>query len=371
MFNFYRINILIILFLYFFQTTCNWDNSPKLNFIIPNLPASNSNNSIDPCLNRSPSNPNSLIVTTTNSPSSITMQWVNPTDCPIGGVIIRRKMESSPTDSKDGTPISANSDNSGFTDNSVSSSMLYYYKIFLYDKTGSFYSSGLSAVAIAGSTTVIPQKVENNTITLDGLDTESAWTNSPKISFSYPVLSEYLDYTGGFDLTVSGYIRFAYDSNNFYIFYHTDDKFLRVDNSGIPWIDDSIELFFDMDYSRSTSPDTNDFKFILTPSNTTDNLYQKGNGFWWDTWTPTISQAIYTNACTLNSDGDIDSGWNMEISIPFSVLGLSSINPDQIIGFTFYINDDDLSAFSGTQHMFRWTSGTVHDQPNTWGILKF
>jgi hypothetical protein len=298
------------------------------------------------------------------------MQWVNPTDCPLGGVVIRRKLGSSPTDSKDGTLITANSDNSGFTDTSVSTSLLYYYKIFLYDKTASLYSTGLSAVAIAGLTSVIPLKVSDNSITLDGLDTDSAWTNSPKISFDYSVLSDYADYTGGSDLNVTGYIRFAYDSQYFYIFYHTDDKFLRVDNSGVPWIDDSIEVFFDMDYSRSSSPDTKDFKLILSP-NQSDNLYNKGNGLWWDTWSPTITQAVYQNACTINHDGDIDSGWNLEVRIPFSDLGVSSISPDQIIGFTFYINDDDLSAFSGAQHMYRWTSGTAHDQPATWGILKF
>jgi hypothetical protein len=123
--------------------------------------------------------------------------------------------------------------------------------------------------------------------------------------------------------------------------------------------------------STTSSPDTNDFKFIFSPANPENNLHQKGNGFGWSTWTPSVTQAIYTNACTYNTDGDIDSGWNMEMKIPFSVLGVTSISPDQIIGFTFYINDDDLVAFSGDQHMFKWTSGTVHDQPNTWGILKF
>lgn len=346
------------------------NNNPKLKGVLPNYNQT-ANAVIDPCANITPSNPKSLIISTTSSPASIIMEWTNPTDCPIGGVIVRRKTTSSPSDYSDGVSISVNSNNTSFTDNSVSSSVLYYYKIFIYDKTGTLYSSGLSAVGIAGSTTVIPIKVDDNSFTLDGLDSESGWTNSPKISFSFSVLSSYTDYTGGSDPNVTGYIRFAYDSSNFYIFYHTDDKFLRTDDNGSPWTDDSIELFFDMDYNRSSSPDTDDFKFIFTPANPTNNYFQKGNGVTWITWTPTVNQAIYTNGCTYNTDGDIDSGWNMEMKIPFSVLGVSSITADQIIGFTFYINDDDLVAFSGTQHMFKWTSGTVHSQPNTWGILKF
>lgn len=350
-------------------SNCKINDDPKFKMMIPNFTGSSPVN--DPCANKTPSNPASLTISTTSSPDSISMQWTNPADCPIGGVIIRRKTGSSPSDYKDGVAISVDANNTGFTDSSVSPSVLYYYKIFLYDKTTTLYSSGLSAVAIAGSTTVVPAKVDDNSFTLDGLDSETAWATSPKISFNYSVLSYHADYTGGSDPNVTGYIRFAYDSSNFYVFYHTDDKYLRTDNTGAPWVDDSIEVFFDMDYSRSSSPDTNDFKFIFSPANPENNLHQKGNGFGWSTWTPSVTQAIYTNACTYNTDGDIDSGWNMEMKIPFSVLGVTSISPDQIIGFTFYINDDDLVAFSGDQHMFKWTSGTVHDQPNTWGILKF
>ncbi|HMV44783.1 MAG TPA: sugar-binding protein [Leptospiraceae bacterium] len=351
--------------------SCSMDNSPKLKGFFPNVNATASNQQVDSCISATPSNPTSVTITTTTSPDSIRMQWTNPTDCPIGGVIVRRKTGSSPSDYKDGTSISVNSNNTSFTDNSVSPSVLYYYKIFIYNTAGTLYSSGLSAVAIAGSTSVVPTKVGDNVFTLDGLDSESAWASSPKISFSFPVLSSYLDYTGGGDLNVTGYIRFAYDSSNFYIFYHTDDKYLRTDDTGAPWTDDSVELFFDMGYDRSTSPDTNDFKFIFTPANPSNNFFQQGNGAGWSTTNPTVGQAMYTSGCTFNTDGDIDSGWNMEMKIPFSILGVSSIAQGQVIGFTFYINDDDLSAFSWAQHMFAWTTGTVHSQPNTWGILTF
>ncbi|HMY69970.1 MAG TPA: sugar-binding protein, partial [Leptospiraceae bacterium] len=78
-----------------------------------------------------------------------------------------------------------------------------------------------------------------------------------------------------------------------------------------------------------------------------------------------------TAGSTLNNDADTDSGWNLEVQIPFTDLGISSISPGQVIGFTFWVNDDDLSAFTGTQHYFRWTTGTLSANPSTWGILQF
>ncbi len=325
----------------------------------------------DACTNSAPSNPSSLTVSSTSAPASVSMSWTNPSNCTLKGVLIKRKTGSSPVDTSDGTSVTANSDNAGFTDSSVSTGNTYYYKIFLYNSSDQ-YSSGAGAAVRPGSTTLIPSKIADSSITLDGQDTETAWAGVPKIDFSFPVVPTFSDYTGGNDLNVTGYIKFAYDTNNFYIFYHTDDKYLRVDNSGAPWTDDSIEVFFDMGFNRTATPDTNDFHLIMTPrSGASYENYGKGTGAAWGVWTPAITRVSYTAGSTLNTDADTDSGWNLEVQIPFSDLGISSISPGQVIGFTFWVNDDDLVAFSGAQHYFRWTTGTQSSNPSTWGILQF
>ncbi|HMV77768.1 MAG TPA: sugar-binding protein [Leptospiraceae bacterium] len=332
---------------------------------------STSTSDSDSCASSAPDNPANLTVTSSSSPASVSMSWTNPSDCRLKGVLIKRKTGSSPSNVNDGISVDANSDNAGFTDSSVSTGNTYYYKIFLYNGKDQ-YSSGTGAAVRPGSTTLIPSKIADSSIILDGLDSETAWSGVPKIDFSFPVVPTFTDYTGGNDLNVTGYIKFAYDTNYFYIYYHTDDKYLRVDNAGTPWTDDSIEVFFDMGFNRTSVPDTNDYHLIMTPrSGASYENYGKGTGTVWGVWSPSIVKASNTAGSTLNNDADTDSGWNLEVQIPFTDLGISSISPGQVIGFTFWVNDDDLSAFTGTQHYFRWTTGTLSANPSTWGILQF
>lgn len=325
----------------------------------------------DSCTSTAPINPTGILLTTSTTPNKISLTWTNPSNCKLKGVLIKRKIGSIPSDINDGTTISANSDNASMDDTTVSTTTLYYYKVFLYNDADQ-YSTGTIASGMLGTTSIIQTVVANNSIVIDGQENDTAWSSTPKINFSFPVVPTFTDYTGGADLNVTGYIRFAYDTNNFYIFIHSDDKLLRVDNAGAPWTDDSIEVFFDFGFNRTTTPDTNDFHAIITPrSGASYEGYWKGTGAAWGAWTPTITRSNYTTGCTLNTDGDTDAGWNMEIQIPFSDLGIAGITAGQVIGFTFWVNDDDLVGGSGTQHYFPWTTGTASTNPSTWGILQF
>lgn len=353
-------------FLVLLMFGCTKHPSPEIGGFIPNLFGTVT----DSCASSAPSNPSGISITTSNSPARVSVAWTNPANCNLKGVLVKRKTGSSPTGISDGTTIEVNSNYTSFDDNSVSASTLYYYKIFLYYNNDQ-YSSGTGIAALVGSTTIVPSAVSGGSITIDGQDSESVWSTSPKISFSFPVVPTFSDYTGGGDLNVTGYVRFAYDSDNFYIFYHSDDKYLRVDNSGSPWIDDGIEMFFDMGFNRTATTDSNDYHIIVTPrtGGGYENYGKGGPG--WVAWTPAVTRANYTGSCTLNTDGDTDTGWNIEMKIPFTDLGIAGITPGQVIGFTFWVNDDDLAAFSGSQHWFRWTSGTLSTNPSTWGILQF
>lgn len=324
----------------------------------------------DSCTSTAPTNPTGILLTTSTTPNKISLTWTNPSNCKLNGVLIKRKIGSIPSDINDGTTISANSDNASMDDTSVSTATLYYYKVFLYNDAVQ-YSTGTIASGMLGTTSIIQTVVSDNSIVIDGLDNDTAWNSTPKISFSFPVVPTFADYTGGADLNVTGYIRFAYDANNFYIFIHSDDKFLRVDSTGNPWLNDGIELFFDMGFNRTATTDANDFHIIVTPlTGASYENYGKG-GPGWLAWTPSVTRSNYTTGSTLNNDADTDAGWNIEMKMPFTDLGISGITAGQVIGFTFWVNDDDLVAGTATQHYFRWTTGTSSTNPSTWGILQF
>ncbi|MBP6739882.1 MAG: hypothetical protein KA146_07810 [Leptospiraceae bacterium] len=344
-------------------------STPPTNTPVGNTPTTPPSTT-DDCTSTAPSDPIGILVTTSTSPNKISITWTNPSNCKLKGILIKRKVGSIPADINDGTDITANSDNASLDDTSVSTATLYYYKIFLYNDSNQ-YSTGSIASGMLGTTTVIQTRVTDSSIVIDGLDNETAWSSTPKISFSFPVVPTFADYTGGADLNVTGYIRFAYDTNNFYIFYHTDDKFLRVDSAGNPWLNDGIEVFFDMGFNRTTTTDANDYHIVSAPlSGVSYENYGKG-GPGWLAWSQSVTRSNYTTGSTLNNDADTDAGWNMEMKIPFTDLGISEITAGQVIGFTLWINDDDLVAGTATQHYFRWTTGASSTNPSTWGILQF
>lgn len=243
-------NLLVRLFNYFFIKKfflfciplficCSWERPVRIKgiFTLPKIleqakaPAAG----IDPCSSTVPSEPTAVNISSSSSPLSVSASWTNPKDCVPETVTVVRKAGSVPSDRNDGVSVPVNSDKSSFTDTGTVLNMLYYYKIFLGNKGGT-YSKGTSFPVMAGSTSMVLAKIPDSSIVLDGMDSEPAWSNTPKISFSFPVVPAYSDYTGGNDLNVSGYIRFAYDSSYLYVFYHTDDKYLRADSYGIPWL---------------------------------------------------------------------------------------------------------------------------------------
>ena len=366
---------LSLLFCCVFFTGCMWERPVKIKgiFTLPKiLEQATGAAGTDSCSSKIPSEPTAVSISSTVSPLSVSVRWTNPKDCTPETVTVVRKTGSVPSDKTDGTSIPVNSDKAGFTDTNVSASTMYYYKIFLGNRSGT-YSKGTSVPVMAGSTSVVMAKIPDSSVVMDGMDSDSVWSSAPKISFSFPVLPTYADYTGGNDLNVTGYIRFAYDSSYLYIFYHTDDKYLRIDSPGAPYDDDSVELYFDFGFHR-TSIINNDNSYrvlILTPFAGSSAEGQSDLGGWWNYWGFSGDVCIYSPGTTLNYDGDIDNGWSMEVRVPLSSLGTPSIVPGKVIGFTFFINDDDLSPFSDSEHQYPWTSGGDIFVPNSWGILQF
>src|SRR6185369_4821149 len=111
-----------------------------------------------------------------------------------------------------------------FSDATVSAGTTYYYKLFI--NSGSSSSCGTSITALPGKSVVVPPKIADNSIVIDGVVSDSAWASAPIFSYSF---AEAHGESGGLDSPKVGSLRLAYDSNYFYGFYHASDKYLWAD----------------------------------------------------------------------------------------------------------------------------------------------
>ncbi len=377
----------VILILLLTVSCGNFNSKPGMSVLFLNQLLAETDSSSD-CTSPQPE---AILVTTSTSPDTISSTWSLPSGCTISNVVVVRNT-SIPTSSTDGTQISG-ATTVGFTDTAVSAGTLYYYGIFLDNGPIRLVS------AMVGTTSFQPGSVTAGSITVDGYDDESIWSSMPRITYSY---SQSPDISNSQDLTVSGYMRLAYDSDNLYLFYKRDDKYVVVNSlSSSPWKDDSVEIFLDMNFDRASLPDTNDFQLIVSPVYSPTNHWFHGQGTGTDystVWNPSLLSPPMEEAVVVLGDGvggagsicsttttagipalldctentDTDTAWQIEIKIPFTALGISasSITTGKVIGFTFRNNEDDQSDTT-SQHSFDYTTGTIYNNPGTWGILQF
>jgi hypothetical protein len=307
------------------------------------------------------------IITTDTTPE-INAVWTVPSDCTVDSILVKRKSSGIPTGPTDGTTITNTT--TSFNDTGVVADTLYYYKIFTF-RSGVGYSDGVLVSGIAGKKSVNPTPIPDASITIDGFDDESVWSDAAEYTYSF---TQMYNESLGLDPTMTGYVKLTYDSTNFYIFVHANDKYVHVDDlSGYPWEEDSFEFFFDMNFDQEDdcTPNPDDFQLNFTPD-ITESFTGKGNDTPWSYnsgWTPGVNIASSVSG-TMNDEDDVDNYYTMEIAIPLSDLGVGSFSPGQTIGFSFSVNEDDTSDH-GTQHPYAWSPGGIYCNSSTWGVCQF
>jgi hypothetical protein len=197
--------------------------------------------------------------------------WEIP-DCNIKAVEIRRSEAGIPTDLTDGDVVSPTSLTS-FSDSGVDGEVgnidgdtLYYYNVWVQSQKD-VYTSGESFAAVAGKPAVVLEPV-TQPIVIDGKDDDAAWDSAVVLDFNYEKQVANVEYSN--DPNISGYLKFAYDEDNLYIFAQFYDKYLNYwhwgdgitdpmdfdpnekdgPEDGILWGDD-FEIFLDMAFDRS------------------------------------------------------------------------------------------------------------------------
>jgi hypothetical protein len=129
--------------------------------------------------------------------------------------------------------------------------------------------------------------------------------------------------------------------------------------------EDGIELFFDTGHEQSVPLDGNDYKFVVNLKNTHWDINE-----WNLSWNSTWESAVQNNG-SLNVSGDSDTGYTLEMAIPWSHWGIGVPVDGTLWGFEIKLNDLDASGFDYGLWNNPDKAGVNFNSPATWGEMMF
>jgi hypothetical protein len=191
-------------------------------------------------------------------------------------------------------------------------------------------TDNISVVVGASASNVLHGYPAGGAITIDGVINEPAWKLNNSISKSV---------IGTPNNTVS--FGALWDNNNLYIAAKVIDNTLNNDSPD-PWNNDAIELFIDANNNKLTTYDGYDNQFIKAWNSST--LFSK----------------VAVNGVQ-HAWAAISGGYSIEISIPWSQLGITPAAGRQI-GFDMANDDDDNGGDRDAQAVWQ---GTINNYQNT------
>ncbi len=155
--------------------------------------------------------------------------------------------------------------------------------------------------------------------TIDG-SVDGVWASTNSYSIANIIIGTVTD-----DSDLSGTWRALWDSTNLYYLVEVTDDTLNNDSNNA-WDDDSVELYIDADNSKGTSYDgVNDYQYVFRYNDGTIHLGSSS---------ATNTEGIdFTIVATAN-------GYNFEVSIPWSTLGVTAAQ-GSLIGTDVHVDDDD------------------------------
>ena len=163
----------------------------------------------------------------------------------------------------------------------------------------------------------------------------------------------------------SGTYRLMWDEVALYIAAQVLDNQLNADNTlrdGSLWNDDSIEMMFDTHHDAGSSLGSDDYKFFVNVLNIqTDSKAGDRE------WSTTYNSDVVVSG-TVNDNGDTDTGYTIEIAIPWSGWGIATPQEGDVFGFEMVMNDQDTS---GSTIQTGWSTEGAINNPDGWGELAF
>lgn len=179
-------------------------------------------------------------------------------------------------------------------------------------------------------------------------------------------------------------VRIAYSPAGLYWRATGIDYYLWYQANATPGDDltryDALALYIDTGHDRAASPQPDDYFFLVGlhgdtgPDTPQYRRQARGTGSGWNTsWTGTWSDYSgwqWSDNGPNDNSGNIDYGWVMGGTIPWSTFGLSGPPANGTVwGFGVLQYDQDQST--GTPLQETWPETFSLNQPNTWGELHF
>src|SRR3989339_135519 len=135
------------------------------------------------------------------------------------------------------------------------------------------------------------------------------------------------------------------------------------------WYDDNIELCFDRVHDRNVYRDTGDCEIIISVDSTQGNVfdYQNGQVYIWGTGVRKAVQILGT----VNNYSDRDSGYTVELFIPWTELRMPIPRNNDTIGFDFFNGNWEREDGKCIRTTWSGVSIAANDFPSEWGNLVF
>jgi hypothetical protein len=220
------------------------------------------------------------------------------------------------------------------------------------DAAGNSTTSAPIAVTVVAPPTVgAPLSVLRaaSPITVDGSLVE--WTGATPVRFS------------GRSNSATAYL--LWDATNLYVAFQVTDSQLNATrtarDAGSLYQDDSVEVYIDTRNDRATTMQSDDYQFLVNLNNVQGDLRGTGTGknaAWNATWLSAVRRQG-----TLNVNTDTDTGYTVEIAIPWAQIGVTPVS-GMSFGIDLVVNDRDGSTFD----YFDWAGIAPNSfaQPSRW-----
>ncbi|OPZ13309.1 MAG: Endo-1,4-beta-xylanase C precursor [candidate division BRC1 bacterium ADurb.BinA364] len=166
--------------------------------------------------------------------------------------------------------------------------------------------------------------------TLDGVLNPGEWQGTP-IDLTYVVTGDEVNISGPADLSAKMYVN--YDAKWLYLgFDIADDVIANIPVSGSHWLNDSIEIFFDSDMSRSNNNAAPGGQYRIVYDNQVSGNSDNAANF---SSSPT---AEWYGVAAVNA-----TGWATELRFSLERIGepVAPVLITDMIGFGIQLNDND------------------------------
>jgi len=220
--------------------------------------------------------------------------------------------------------------------------------------------------AMEGLHDIVPQSMEppstqtmnishTPTLVIDGLKDD--WAGMSGVSFN--------DDSGRSSADNTANVKAAWDDSYLYFSFEVADTNLQAVETvrdGALTHDDVVEIYIDTLNNDGSLMQTDDYHFLVNLNNAVAD--QKGTGSGMDAiWDCSIVSTVTIDG-TVGDASDIDTGYFVELAIPWSDIGGTPLE-GSVIGLDLAIGDQD--SIADVYHYFDWSNLTSFAYPDGWG----